>query len=302
MDVKLNAEQRQIRDFVNEEVVPIAAEIDQTDEIPDDLLDALADLGLMGMPFPDEYDRSGLDPHSYTLVLAEISRGSGGLGTLIAAHTNLAANILYVYGDEDQKTEYLAALNRGDDIGAFALSEANAGSDIPGMETTAHRDGDEYVVDGGKLWISNSSIADTITLFVKTDPDAGSVGISTSIVRPDEDDGFHVEGTEEKLGDHDCPTAELCFDKMRLPTDRLVGTEGDGCQQALKTLNAGRITIAAPMVSRSRRQRVTPPSTTPKSASSSGSQSQSSRRSSTSSPTWTRRWRVSASSCTAPPS
>ncbi|EMA39820.1 acyl-CoA dehydrogenase [Halobiforma nitratireducens] len=249
MDFALSAEQRQIRDmvseFVDEEVVPVADEIDHEDEFPQDLVDEMADLGLMGMPFPEEYGGAGLDYHSYAIGLEEISRGSGGLGTIVAAHISLAGNMLYEFGDESQKEEYLTPLAEGRDIGAFALSEAGAGSDVPAMETTAEKDGDEYVIDGGKLWISNGSVADTVTVFAKTDPEAGNKGISSFIVRPEEDDGFIVENTEEKLGDKGCPTAELRFDDLRIPEDRLLGAEGDGFVHALKTLNGGRITIAA---------------------------------------------------------
>ena len=249
MDFALSAEQRQIRDmvaeFVDEEIRPRAAEIDETDEFPADLVDEMAELGLMGMPFPEEYGGAGLDYHSYAIGLEEISRGSGGLGTVVAAHTSLAGNMVYEFGNEEQKREYLTPLNTGEDVGAFALSEAGAGSDVPAMDTTARKEGDEYVVNGGKLWISNGSVADTVTLFAKTDPDAGNKGISSFVVRPEEDDGFVVEGTEDKLGDKGCPTAELRFDEMRIPEDRLLGEEGEGFVQALKTLNGGRITIAA---------------------------------------------------------
>jgi alkylation response protein AidB-like acyl-CoA dehydrogenase len=249
MDLSLTQEQRQIKDmvsdFVDDEVKPRAAEIDKEDEFPWDLVDELAELGLMGMPFPEEYGGAGLDYHAYPLALEEISRGSGGLGTIVAAHISLAGNMVYEFGDEAQKEEYLTPLAEGHDVGAFALSEAGAGSDVPAMDTTAEKDGDEYVIDGGKLWISNGSVADTVTVFAKTDPDAGNKGISSFIVRPEEDDGFIVEGTEEKLGDKGCPTAELRFDGLRVPEDRLLGDEGDGFVQALKTLNGGRITIAA---------------------------------------------------------
>ncbi|WP_226005755.1 acyl-CoA dehydrogenase [Natrinema salinisoli] len=249
MDFALSAEQQQIRDmvseFVDEEVVPVADEIDHEDEFPADLVSEMADLGLMGMPFPEEYGGAGLDYHSYAIGLEEIARGSGGLGTIVAAHTSLAGNMLYEFGDESQKEEFLTPVAEGRDIGAFALSEAGAGSDVPAMETTARKEGDEYVIDGGKLWISNGSVADTVTLFAKTDPDAGNKGISSFIVRPEEDDGFIVEGTEDKLGDKGCPTAELRFDGLRIPEDRLLGEEGDGFVHALKTLNGGRITIAA---------------------------------------------------------
>lgn len=249
MDFALTAEQKQIKEmvseFVDEEVKPRAAEIDETDEFPADLVAEMGQLGLMGMPFPEEYGGAGLDYHSYAIGLEEISRGSGGLGTIVAAHTSLAGNMLYEFGNEEQKQTYLTPLNEGTDIGAFALSEPGAGSDVPAMETTAVKDGDEYVVDGGKLWISNGSVADTVVVFAKTDPDAGNKGISSFVVRPEVDDGFVVEGTEHKLGDKGCPTAELRFDDMRIPEDRLLGGEGDGFVQALKTLNGGRITIAA---------------------------------------------------------
>ena len=248
MDFALSAEQEQIRDtvadFVDNEVVPRAAEIDATDEFPADLIEEMSQLGLMGMPFPEEYGGAGLDYHSYVIGLEEISRGSGGLGTIVAAHTSLAGNMLSAFGTDEQKREFLTPLNEGTDIGAFALSEADAGSDVPAMETVAEKDGEEYVIDGGKLWISNGSVADTVTLFAKTDPDAGNQGISSFVVRPEEDDGFMIEGTEHKLGDKGCPTAELRFDDMRIPADRRLGEEGRGFVHALKTLNGGRITIA----------------------------------------------------------
>ncbi len=249
MDFSLTDEQRQIQelvaDFVDEEIAPRAAEIDETDEFPRDLIDDMAELGLMGMPFPESYDGAGLDYHAYAIGLEEISRGSGGLGTVVAAHTSLAGNMLYEYGSEAQKDEYLAPLNRGDDIGAFALSEAGAGSDVPSMTTTAEPDGDGYQLNGGKLWTSNGSVADTVIVFAKTDQDAGRHGISSFIARPSTDDGFIVEGTEKKLGDKGCPTAELRFDDLYIPESRRLGEENNGFLQALRILNGGRITIAA---------------------------------------------------------
>jgi len=251
MDFSPTQEQRQIQEmvaeFVDEEVKPRAAEIDETDEFPWDLVAEMADLGLMGMPIPEEYGGAELDYHSYAMALEEISRGSGGLGTIVAAHISLACNMIYEFGDEAQKETYLTPLAEGEDIGAFALSEAGAGSDVPAMDTTADPvdGGDAYLVNGGKLWISNGSVADTVVLFAKTDPKAGNKGISSFVVRPEEDDGFIVEGTEHKLGDKGCPTAELRFDDMRIPADRMLGEEGRGFVHALKTLNGGRITIAA---------------------------------------------------------
>jgi len=249
MDFSPTQEQRQIQEmveeFVDEEVRPVAGEIDKTDDFPADLLDQMAELGLMGMPISEKHGGAGLDYHAYAMALEEISRGSGALGTIVAAHISLACNMLDDFGDEQQKSDYLVDLAEGRDIGAFALSEPGAGSDVQAMETRAKKEGDEYVIDGGKLWISNGSVADTITLFAKTDPGAGTEAISSFIVRPEQDDGFIVEGTEDKLGDKGCPTAELRFDDMRLPESRRIGEEGEGLVQALKTLNGGRITIAA---------------------------------------------------------
>ena len=258
MDFALTQEQRQIRDmvaeFVDDEVVPRAAEIDETDEFPEDVIAEMAELGLMGMPIPEEYGGAGLDYHAYPEALVEISRGSGGLGTVVAAHISLACNMVYEFGNEAQRERYLVPMAEGEEIGAFALSEPGAGSDVPAMETTAEpvggdagggADPDHYVLDGGKLWISNGSVADTVVVFAKTDPAADGGGISSFVVRPDEDEGFHVEGTEDKLGDKGCPTAELRFDGLEIPADRRLGEEGAGFVQALKTLNGGRITIAA---------------------------------------------------------
>ncbi|MCH7659277.1 MAG: acyl-CoA dehydrogenase [Euryarchaeota archaeon] len=249
MDFSLSSEQKQIREmiaeFVDEEIKPRASEIDEIDEFPHDLVHEMGELGLMGMPFPEEYGGAGLDYHSYAIGLSEISRGSGGLGTVVAAHISLAGNMLYEFGTEEQKGTYLTPLAEGKDVGAFALSEAGAGSDVPAMETTARKEADDYVINGGKLWISNGSVAETVTLFAKTDPEAGNKGISSFIVRPEEDEGFFVEGTEKKLGDKGCPTAELRFSDLRIPESRRLGEEGEGFVHALKTLNGGRITIAA---------------------------------------------------------
>ena len=249
MDFSPTLEQRQIQEmvaeFTDEEIRPRAAEIDKKDEFPWDLVDEMAELGLMGMPIPEEYGGSELDYHAYAGALEEISRGSGGLGTIVAAHISLACNMIYEFGNEEQKERFLTPLAEGTEIGAFGLSEAGAGSDVPAMETTAVKEGDEYVINGEKLWISNGSVAKTVVVFAKTDPEAGGKGLSSFITRPEEDDGFFIEGTEDKLGDKGCPTAELRFNDLRIPESRRIGEEGDGLVQALKTLNGGRITIAA---------------------------------------------------------
>ena len=254
MDFTPTAEQAQIREtvasFADEEIAPRAAEIDTTDTFPHELIDEMAELGLLGMPIPEEYGGAGLDYHAYVSALEEISRASGGVGTVVAAHTSLACSMLFEYGTESQRERFLRPLAAGEEIGAFALSEPGAGSDVSAMESTAApAEGDEgYVLDGQKIWVSNGSVADSIVVFAKTSPnpdtEAGRRSISAFVVRAD-DEGFSVEGTEDKLGDKGCPTARLRFDGVDLPADRLLGEEGEGFKQALDTLNGGRITIAA---------------------------------------------------------
>ena len=152
MDFQLTSEQRQIKEmvaeFVDEEIVPVADEIDHKDEFPWEIIDKLASLDLMGMPFPEEYGGANLDYHAYPEALLEISRGSGGIGTIVAAHISLAGNMINQFGSDGQKETYLTPLARGSDIGAFALSEPDAGSDVPSMETTAEKDSDGYCING----------------------------------------------------------------------------------------------------------------------------------------------------------
>ena len=248
MDFTPTTEQAQIREtvaeFADEEIAPRAAEIDASDTFPHELVEEMAELGLLGMPIPETYGGAGLDYHAYVFALEEISRASGGLGTVVAAHTSLACTMLFEYGTESQRERFLEPLATGEEIGAFALSEPGAGSDVPAMETTAEPDGDGYRLDGQKVWVSNGSVADSVVVFAKTDPEADHHGVSAFVVRSD-DVGFSVEGTEDKLGDKGCPTAELRFDGVELPADRRLGEEGAGFRQALETLNGGRITIAA---------------------------------------------------------
>ena len=249
MDLRRSAEHEAMLEavtaFVDAEIVPRAAEIDRTDAFPSELIDAMGELGLLGMPIDEADGGTGLAYPTYAACLAEISRGSGAVGTSVAAHTSLCAAMIDQFGDAAQCERYLPALCEGSDIGAFALSEAGAGSDVRALDMTATRIDDGYRLEGEKLWTSNGSVASTIVTFARTGEPRDREGITAFIVRPAEDAGFSVARTEEKLGDRGCPTAALSFDGVELPLDRRLGAEGDGFHQALETLNGGRITIAA---------------------------------------------------------
>jgi len=248
MDFTPTTGQAQIREavaeFADEEIAPRAAEIDASDTFPHELVEEMAELGLLGMPIPETHGGAGLDYHAYVFALEEISRASGGLGTVVAAHTSLACNMIFGYGTEPQRERFLEPLAAGEEVGAFALSEPGAGGDVPAIETTVEPDGDGYRLDGQKVWVSNGSVADSVVVFAKTDLEADHRGISAFVVRSD-NEGFSVEGTKDKLGDKGCPTAELRFDGVELPVDRRLGEEGAGFKQALETLKRGRVTIAA---------------------------------------------------------
>lgn len=250
MKLEPSDEEKQIRDmvseFADEEIMPEAERIDEEDKFPQDLWDQLGELGIMGIPFPEEYGGIGMDYHPYVMAVEEISRASGGLGTSVSVQISLCAGFINKYGNEAQKEEFLEPLALGEDLGAFGYTEADQGSDLTSMQTTAEKDGDGYVINGSKMWISNGPIADTLIVAAQTDPEAGHRGISSFIVRPKENDGFSVDHKEEKLGDHGCPVGELLFNDMYVPESRLLGDdEGKGFYQGLDILNAGRIGIAA---------------------------------------------------------
>jgi alkylation response protein AidB-like acyl-CoA dehydrogenase len=250
MDFTPTQEQRQIRDmvaeFVDEEVVPRAAEIDETDEFPADLVAEMGELGLMGMPIPEEYGGAGLDYHAYAMALEEISRGSGGLGTIVAAHISLACNMIYDFGSEEQKEEYLPPVAAGDAVMGAAISEPDVGSDVSSVSTRAEKDGDEWVINGNKMWITNGSVGDYFVVLCKTDPDADGRynGFSQILIESDRE-GFTAEKITGKLGIRASDTAELIFDDVRVPEENLVGTRGAGFLQLMQFFDETRTAVAA---------------------------------------------------------
>ncbi|WP_026570800.1 acyl-CoA dehydrogenase [Sediminibacillus terrae] len=248
MDFQLTDEQemlrKMVRDFAKNEVEPSAAERDEEERFDRELFDKMAELGLTGIPWPEKYGGIGADFVSYVIAVEELSRVCASTGVTLSAHISLASWPLYKYGSENQKQTYLAELARGEKLGAYALSEPGAGSDVASMKTTARLDGDSYVLNGSKVWITNGGVADTYIVFAKTDRDAKHRGISAFIVEKGMA-GFTFGKKEKKLGIRSSPTTELVFENCRVPKENLLGAEGQGFKIAMTTLDGGRNGIAA---------------------------------------------------------
>ena len=234
-----------VREFCEAEIAPIAQEIEDDHRYPGEVFEELAALDVMGVPIAEEYGGLGGDQLMYAVVTEELGRVSGSIGLSYAAHVSLASKPIELFGTEAQKERWLRPLATGEEIGAWALTEPGSGSDASGMDTHAVRDGDEWVLNGTKQFITNASEAGSVLVKAVTDPEAGYDGISTFIVDPREDDGFEVTTIWEKMGLNASPTCEIALDDVRLPEDRLLGEVGEGWPQTMKTLDGGRISIAA---------------------------------------------------------
>lgn len=233
-----------IRAFAEEEIKPIAFSLDQENRFPDEAIKKLGEMGLMGIPYPKEYGGAGLDINSYAIAVEELSRVDGGSGVILSAHVSLGSFPIFAFGNEAQKQKYLVPLAKGEKIGAFGLTEPNAGSDAGGTETTALDKGDYYLLNGGKIFITNAPKADTYVVFAVTTPDIGTRGISAFIVEKGWD-GFEFGDHYDKMGIRSSTTAELIFNDVKVPKENLLGKEGEGFKIAMATLDGGRIGIAA---------------------------------------------------------
>ncbi len=245
---ELSDEQKMLRDMVREfatnEIEPIAAEIDETCAYPMDNIKKMAELGLLGIPFPEEYGGAGMDTISMTLALEEIARVCGSTCLSIAAHTSLCATPIYLFGTEAQKQKYLVPLAQGKAIGSFCLTEPGSGSDAGAAKTVAIREGNHYVLNGNKLFVTNSGVADYFVVFAKASQEEGTKSMSAFIVEKAWD-GIVVGKKEDKLGVRASDTHPVSFDSCRVPADNLLGEEGQGFKQALITLDGGRVGIGA---------------------------------------------------------
>ena len=229
--------------FAREKIAPVAAEIDEKDEFPRDLWPQIGELGLHGITVEEEYGGLGLGYLEHVIAQEEVARASASVGLSYGAHSNLCVNQIRRWGSEEQKRKYLPKLISGEHVGALAMSEAGAGSDVIGMKLRAEKSGNGYRLNGTKFWITNGSHADVVVVYAKTDPDAGAKGISTFIVEKGMP-GFAVGQTIHKLGMRGSPTNELVFDDCQVPADALMGPENGGAKVLMSGLDYERTVLA----------------------------------------------------------
>ena len=248
MDFKLSKEHEMLRkmyrEFAQNEVKPLAAELDEEERFPKETIPKLAKLGMLGIPFPKKYGGAGGDNLAYAICVEEIAKTCGTTSVIICAHTSLCSYPIYAYGTEEQKVKYLPDLLSGRKLGAFGLTEPGAGTDASGQQTTAVLEGDHYVLNGVKCFITNATEAETFVVFAMTDKSKGNHGISAFIVEKDFP-GFSIGKHEKKMGIRGSATSDLIFEDCIVPKENLLGQEGKGFKIAMGTLDGGRVGVAA---------------------------------------------------------
>lgn len=232
-----------VRDFATDRIAPRAAEIDASNEFPADLWPELGELGLLGITVEENYGGSELGYLAHVIAMEEISRASGSVGLSYGAHSNLCVNQLHRWGTDEQKQKYLPKLVSGEFLGALAMSEAGAGSDVMGMRATAVRDGDHYVLNGSKMWITNAPRADLMIIYAKTDPDAGSRGVSAFLVESGAP-GYSTPQKLDKLGMRGSDTSEVLLEDCRIPASNILAEEGKGAAILMSGLDYERVVLA----------------------------------------------------------
>jgi butyryl-CoA dehydrogenase len=233
-----------LRDFADKEIAPRAAKYDDAGEFPWESVKKMRELGLFGLPFPEAYGGGGFGTLEYAMAVEEVSRGCASTGITLAAHVSLGTWPIYAFGTEEQKRKYLPALCSGEKLASFGLTEPEAGSDAGGTKTRAVREGDHYVVNGRKIYITNGSVSGTTVFTAVTTPGIGAKGISSFIVEKGTP-GFTPGSREKKLGHRASDTVELIFENLKLPAENRLGEEGSGFRQFMQTLDGGRISIGA---------------------------------------------------------
>lgn len=233
------------RSFADERIRPVSAQIEREHQIPRDLVDALAESGLLGVAIPTEYGGSGLGETGLCVAMEELTRADFSVAVTYGAHASIGAMSVVVGGTEEQKKRFLPDFASGKKLAAYALSEANAGSDPAAMRTSARRDGDAWILDGEKVWITNGDMADLVTVYAITDRAKGARGGITAFLVPRESKGFSVGKREEKMGQRGSSTVALAFDGVRVPDENRLGEVGGGFQIAMATLDRGRLALGA---------------------------------------------------------
>ncbi|WP_394581346.1 acyl-CoA dehydrogenase [Cytobacillus firmus] len=247
MNLRFTEEQemmrKMVRDFAQAEIAPFVEKMEQG-EFPREILRKMGELGLMGIPIPEKYGGSEMDFTSYIIAIHELSRVSATVGVILSVHTSVGTNPILYFGTEAQKQKYIPKLASGEYLGAFCLTEPSAGSDAGSLKSRAVKDGDHYVINGSKVFITNAGEADVYIVFASTNPELGSKGISAFIVEKDTP-GLVFGKDEHKMGLHGSRTLQLTFEDMRVPAENLLGNEGEGFKIAMANLDAGRIGIAS---------------------------------------------------------